>query len=208
MELAIGAKGLRLGRKLDQGAEEALLARCRRQEVEAFGQFVDLYQARVLGYVRRMLPSVEEAEDVAQETFVRAYQSFDRFDGRANVRTWLFRIAHNLCIDRARRADRRVQEASLVEGDEGEELDFADNRWEPERLVMNDELARVVESGIASMSEKLRSVLLLHDREDMPYEEIAQTLGVPVGTVKSRLFLARNHLQRVLRPYLEGKEAA
>ncbi|CAN5652484.1 RNA polymerase sigma factor RpoE [soil metagenome] len=207
MELAIGAKGLRLGRKLDQGAEEALLARCRRQDVEAFGRFVDLYQARVLGYVRRMVPNVEEAEDVAQETFVRAFQSFDRFDGRANVRTWLFRIAHNLCIDRARRADRRVQEASLTDGEEGDDYDFADSRWEPEAMMMNEELAQIVEDGVASMSEKLRSVLLLHDREDMPYEEIAQTLGVPIGTVKSRLFLARNHLQKILRPYLEGREA-
>ncbi|RYG37632.1 sigma-70 family RNA polymerase sigma factor [bacterium] len=208
MELAIGAKGLRLGRRLDVGAEEALLERCRRQDVEAFGRFIDLYQARVLGYVRRMVPTTEEAEDVTQETFVRAFQSFDRFDGRANVRTWLFRIAHNLCIDRARRADRRVTESSLTEGEEGDEYDVADSRWQPETFVMNAELAEVVEDGIRGMSEKLRSVLLLHDREDMAYDEIAQTLGLPVGTVKSRLFLARNHLQKVLRPYLDGREEA
>ena len=81
-------------------------------------------------------------------------------------------------------------------------LDVPDARWEPEQIVLDDELATKVEQAIESMSEKLRAVLLLHDREDMPYEEIAQLLSVPVGTVKSRLFLARSHLQNALRNYL------
>lgn len=83
-------------------------------------------------------------------------------------------------------------------------MDIPDQRWDPELLVMNEELAQIVEKSIASMSEKLRSVLLLHDREDLAYEEIASALGVPVGTVKSRLFLARAHLQQALTPYLNG----
>ena len=207
MVLVLGNVRVNLVTPQDQASEAAMIDRCRRQDVEAFGRFVDAYQARVLGFVRRMVPNSEDAADVTQEVFIRAFQSFSRFDGRSSVRTWLFRIAHNLCIDKARRRGRHVAEVSLSEpGEQDFEFDVPDDRWQPEALIMTDELMGVVESGILSMSEKLRSVLLLHDREDMAYEDIAVTLDLPVGTVKSRLFLARAHLQNVVRAYL-GSEA-
>jgi RNA polymerase sigma-70 factor (ECF subfamily) len=153
-----------------------------------------------------MVPNPDEASDVTQEVFIRAYQSFGRFDARSSVRTWLFRIAYNLCIDRARKLDRSVSEVGMsVAPDIEEEIDWADNRWQPEMLMMDAELQAAVEHGIGSMSAKLRTVLLLHDREDTPYEEIAKIVGVPVGTVKSRLFLARAHLQNTLRNYLRDE---
>lgn len=174
--------------------------------MEAFGRLVDAYQNRVFGFVRRMINNAEEAADVTQDVFIRAYQSFDRFDGRSSLRTWLFRIAYNLCIDRARKSDRRVTEVALVEpGEEGETMEVADMRWQPEQIALDDELMGVMEEGILNMSEKLRSVLLLHDKEEMAYEEIATLLDVPIGTVKSRLFLARAHLQNVLKTYLEAR---
>jgi RNA polymerase sigma-70 factor (ECF subfamily) len=129
----------------------------------------------------------------------------ERFDGRSSLRTWLFRIAHNLCIDRARRHDRGLTETSLEPtGADEEPMEFADARWDPERIALSDELAAVVEHAVATMSDKLRTVLLLHDKEDMGYDEIARTVDVPVGTVKSRLFLARAHLQGHLNQYLQG----
>jgi len=209
MELCIGATGVSVARTNDSASEAALIDRCRRQDPEAFGQFVDAYQNRVFGFVRRMVPNLDEAADVTQDVFIRSFQSFHRFDGRSSVRTWLFRIAYNLCVDRSRKVGRAPEEMSLqMGGDDGEEtLDVSDSRWEPEKIALDEELAGVVEQGIASMSEKLRSVLLLHDREDMAYEEIASMLGLPVGTVKSRLFLARAHLQNVLSPYLNGEGA-
>jgi RNA polymerase sigma-70 factor (ECF subfamily) len=203
MELCIGAGRLASREHLDQAAEAALIDRCRRQDLDAFGKLVDAYQNRVFGFVRRMVPNAEEASDVTQEVFIRAFQSFGRFDARSSVRTWLFRIAYNLCIDRARKADRSVTEIGMTPvGDTEEPIDVADNRWQPERIAMDSELQEAVEQGIRTMSEKLRTVLILHDREDTPYEEIAKIVGVPVGTVKSRLFLARAHLQNVLRNYL------
>jgi RNA polymerase sigma-70 factor (ECF subfamily) len=203
MELCVGATRVRGQQPQEQADEQALIDRCRRQDVEAFGRFVDAYQNRVFGFVRRMIPNPDEAADVTQEVFIRAFQSFGRFDGRSSVRTWLFRIAHNLCIDRVRKSDRSVSEVALVDPVEGTEvIEVADSRWQPEQIAMNEELMGVVEAGIRSMSEKLRSVLLLHDREDMQYDEIATMLGVPVGTVKSRLFLARAHLQEVIGNYL------
>lgn len=186
--------------------DEELLRRSHRRDAVAFEAIVDAYQNRVFGFVRRMVPNPEEAADVTQEVFIRAFQSFDRFDGRSSVRTWLFRIAHNLCIDRARRTRRAPNEVGLVDPEEGDEIEVLDARWQPDRLALDDELMTVVEDAIRSMSEKLRSVLLLHDREDMAYEEIAQMLELPVGTVKSRLFLARGHLQNAVRAYL-GREA-
>ncbi|HVL39713.1 MAG TPA: sigma-70 family RNA polymerase sigma factor [Fimbriimonadaceae bacterium] len=199
MELCIGAKVLSSA----EANEAALVERCRRQDMEAFGKIVDAYQNRVFGFVRRMVGDPDESADIAQEVFIRAFQSFRRFDGRSSLRTWLFRIAYNLCVDRARRAGRTATEIRLdarIEDDEP--LEISDTRWSPEGLALDAELAQAVEEAVASMSEKLRSVLLLHDREDMQYEEIAQALDLPIGTVKSRLFLARAHLQKALRPYL------
>ena len=204
MELALGVRSL-FGSKAPEADESTLVDRCRRGDAEAFGQFVDLYQARVTGFVRRMVANSDDAEDLAQETFLRAYQSFGRFDGRSSVRTWLFRIAHNLCIDRARRLGRRVEETALVDGEDEGTIDVSDARWQPDRIVLDDELRAAVERGIETMSEKLRAVLLLHDREEMPYDEIGAALGLPLGTVKSRLFLARAHLQTAVKTYMEAR---
>jgi RNA polymerase sigma-70 factor (ECF subfamily) len=190
---------------MDPGLEQALVERCKRRDPEAFGRFVDAYQTRIYGYVKRMLRSSEDADDVAQEVFIKAFQAFDRFDGRSSLRTWLFRIAHNLCIDRLRKSDRSLCETSLDYDGEDGTWDFGDDRWQPDNIVLNDELVQHIEAGLQTMSEKLRTVLLLHDREDLAYDEIAQALDLPLGTVKSRLFLARGHLQKHLSEYLGGQ---
>lgn len=204
MQACAGTLRLNTPKQLDDASERALIERCRRNDYEAFGRFVDAYQNRVYGFVRRMVPSLDEAEDLTQEVFIRAFQHFANFDGRCSVKTWLFRIANNLCIDRARRQDRIPSHVDYYGGaEEDEPIEVADIRWEPEKIALDEELGKLVEHGISTMSEKLRSVLLLHDREDMAYEEIATTLKIPVGTVKSRLFLARAHLQNVLTEYLK-----
>lgn len=206
MELCIGATRLSSGNQTDHASELAIVERCRRQDYEAFGKLVDTYQNRVFGFVRRMVTNAEEAADVTQEVFIRAFQNFARFDGRCSVRTWLFRIAYNLCVDRARKIDRSPSEVSLQGTTEVDEtFDVPDGRWQPDQIAIDSELSAVIDEAVSTMSEKLRSVLLLHDKEDLPYEEIAQMVGVPVGTVKSRLFLARAHLQQHLRNYLNGE---
>lgn len=204
MQACAGTLRLNTPKQLDDASEKALIERCRRNDYEAFGRFVDAYQNRVYGFVRRMVPSLDEAEDLTQEVFIRAFQHFGSFDGRCSVKTWLFRIANNLCIDRARRLVRVPAHTDYYPGaDDDEPIEIADSRWQPEKIALDEELSKLVEQGISTMSEKLRGVLLLHDREDMAYEEIAGTLNIPVGTVKSRLFLARAHLQNVLTEYLK-----
>lgn len=193
--------------KPDIASEMALVERCRRKDNEAFAILIDAYQNRVYGFVKKMVRNSEDASDIAQEVFIRAYQALDRFDGRSSLRTWLFRIAYNLCIDLARKQDRTPSTFTLESSEEDESpMEIADQRWDPETIVMDDELAGVVETALANMSEKLKTVLLLHDKEDFSYDEIAETLNMPVGTVKSRLFLARNHIQKAVHAYWNSVE--
>src|ERR1039457_183219 len=201
--LVLGQVRASASRMTDSLTEQTLIERCRKQDSEAFGRFIDLYLGRVFGFVRRMVADADEAADVTQEVFIRAYQHFGRFDSRSSVKTWLFKIAHNLCVDYSRRKKRTPNAMSLsAADDESEAIDVADVRWQPELVTMDEELADAVDGAIMSMSEKLRSVLLLHDRDDLAYDEIASVLAIPVGTVKSRLFLARAHLQNSLAGYL------
>ncbi|MBL8048325.1 MAG: sigma-70 family RNA polymerase sigma factor [Chthonomonas sp.] len=206
MEAVYGLQALNVTPKLDAETEARLVEKCRRQSYEAFSQLVDAYESRVLGFVIRLVRNREEALDITQEVFIRAYQAFNRFDGRSSLRTWLFRIAHNLCVDRARREDRNPVRASLDanSANTGETWDVADTRNTADQEVLDEELHTMVRNGLARMSDKLRTVIVLHDQEEMSYEEIASTVGIPVGTVKSRLFLARNFLQQYLKEYLEG----
>ena len=206
--MTTGVASLSFGKSNDQIVDEALIERCRRQDFEAFGKLVDAYQNRVYGFVRRMVASGEDAEDITQDVFIRAFQNFGRFDARSSVRTWLFRIAHNLCIDRARKVGRTPDQVSLIMSSEiEEEFEIPDDRWQPHEILAKEDLMEQVEKAINSMSEKLRSVLLMHDQEDMQYDEIASVLEIPMGTVKSRLFLARAHLQNCLRDYLDNEGA-
>ncbi|MBL8065394.1 MAG: sigma-70 family RNA polymerase sigma factor [Chthonomonadaceae bacterium] len=191
-------------RQLDAAAEQALVDQCRRQDYEAFGKIVDAFQSRIFGFVKRMLRNDEESADVTQEVFIKAFQSLSKFDGRSSLRTWLFRIAYNLCIDRVRRSERALDVASLdAMGTELEAFDLADSRWNPGALLDESDFLEVVDKAVLELSEKLRTVLLLHDKEDLGYEEIANVVNVPVGTVKSRLFLARAHLQKAVTKYVQ-----
>jgi len=205
--LVISKRVLDSSRSEEASSEALLIDRCRKQDEQAFAQFIDLYQARVFGFIKRMTTNAEEAADLTQEVFIRAYQHFPRFDLRSSVKTWLFKIAHNLCIDHSRKVARTPDSLSLYSDSQAEDdYEIADFEWEPERVAIDAELARALEDGISKMSEKLRSVLLMHDREDMAYDEIASILSIPVGTVKSRLFLARAFLQNELAPRLKSTE--
>lgn len=197
-----------------RGSEEvdsdaALVERALADDLAAFEQLVARYQNKIMGFVARMLDDREEAEDVTQEVFIKAYRSLDSFRGAASFSTWLYRIATNLCIDRARKRKRSPQQAySLDEPIDKEEeqggRDVPDFSTEPLKAVEREELRRQVRQTVAQMPEKLRAVLLMCDIQGMAYEDIAKVLDCPIGTVKSRLFHARADLARRLRPYMHG----
>lgn len=189
-------------------AEATLIARAQAQDDTAFDQIVRLYADRIYNYVRRMVGNPQDAEDITQEVFIRAYQGLSQFDGRASFSTWLFRIATNLCIDHKRRQSRRVQTLPYhrdeVDEDEGD-WEFADTS-QPSALeqLLTKELQGVVEQAIDMLSPKLKTVLLLYDVEGLSYEQIADALGIPMGTVKSRLFAAREQIRKQVEVYMRG----
>ena len=190
-------------------SDEALIERALQNDLPAFEALVSRYQGKIVGYAARMLNDHDEAEDVAQEAFIKAYRSLDGFRGQSSFSTWLYRIVTNLCIDRARLKKRRPQQAySLDEPLDGEEekggRELPDYSTEPSKDVERDELRRQVRETVAQMPEKMRAVLVMCDIQGMAYEDIAASLDVPIGTVKSRLFHARADLARRLRPYMSG----
>ncbi len=186
--------------------DHSLVERCRSNDDAAFSEVVARYKAKIYNYIYRMTGSSEDAEDLTQEVFIRMYTSIDSFRGQSSLNTWLFRIAGNLCIDRFRRTKNHVPAYSLDEpvGDTEQAHEVADSTYEPHRLLENVEMAEQIQQALAKLPEKLRATLLLHDIEGMPYEEIAQVAGCPLGTVKSRLFNARMQLRRQLAGYLNA----
>ncbi len=190
-------------------AEARLIERAQAHDEAAFEQIMNLYADRLYNYILRMVGSPTDAEDLLQEVFLRAYQGLPNFDGRASLSTWLYRIATNLCIDHQRKRARRVQTVSYSawEDEEGEggAWEFPDLQTpNPMEAALNHELQQVVEHAVASLSPKLKTVLLLYDVEELSYEEIARVLNIPIGTVKSRLNHARGQVQKHVEAYLRG----
>ncbi len=192
--------------------ESQLVERAKAQDETAFDQIVELYSDRLYNYIVRMVGNPYDAEDLLQEVFLRAYQGLPSFDGRARLSTWLFQIATNLCIDFYRKRARRVQtvpyhpEPSDTDETEPEEWEFEDTMTpNPLSALLDKELQQVVERALNALSPKLKTVLLLYDVEGLSYEEIAQALRIPMGTVKSRLHLARAEIQKRVSAYLRGE---
>lgn len=191
-------------------ADAALVQRAKANDRAAFNEIVLRYKGKVYNYISRMVHNAADAEDLTQETFIRAYMGLHSFQSRASLNTWLFRIATNLCIDHCRR-EKRMHGLTVSlsqdeeDGDEeGGQRDIPDMAFDPQRLLLNKELGEKLEKALQELPDKLRTVVLLYDVEGLPYEEIAAIVGCPLGTVKSRLFNARAALRRKLEPYLNG----
>jgi len=196
---------------LSQAEIEGFVERAKRGDKRAFGRLVDEYKDKIYSYVSRMLGDPYEAEDVTQEAFVRAYRSLPRFRGASSFHTWLYRIASNLAIDVVRRRRRNdVSAFSLdepLESDDGEyEREIADDSGGPEDATGTRETQVAVRRAIMDLPEKLRDVMILYELQGETYEDIAEILDVPLGTVKSRLFNARNQLKERLQSLVEAGE--
>jgi RNA polymerase sigma-70 factor (ECF subfamily) len=190
-------------------ADTALVQRAQANDRAAFNEIVLRYKSKVYNYIFRMVHSVLDAEDLTQETFVRAYLSIRSFQSRASLNTWLFRIATNLCIDYSRKNRKNQALTSSLSQendgmDEDTEREIPDLAFDPQRLLLNKELGVILNKALGELPEKLRTVVLLFDIEGLPYDEIASVVGCPLGTVKSRLFNARNALREKIGPYLTG----
>jgi RNA polymerase sigma-70 factor, ECF subfamily len=174
-----------------------LLARLRAGDARAFEELVTTYQHRVFGVALRMLGRRAEAEEIAQETFLRAHRALRDFRGEARLGTWLYAIASRLCLDRlaagARRLERSDDDALLRAPAEGADAVGALERGE---------LESALHDAIAALPEDRRIVVVLRDLEGLAYEEIAEVLGLPLNTVRSRLHRARLDLKAKLERWL------
>ncbi len=185
-------------------ADADLVARARQGDTDAFGVLVRRYFDRVFGLVVNMLGRREDAEDVAQTVFIRAYRALNRFRGDATFSTWLYRIAVNTASSALARR-RRSEEVSLDDdngdGQRSSILSHLEAPQSPLRDVIRHELQAQLNAALQRLSESHRIVVVLHDIEGLQHDEIARILGVPVGTVRSRLFYARQQLQKELSEF-------
>jgi RNA polymerase sigma-70 factor (ECF subfamily) len=169
-----------------------LIERCRQHDELAWEALVRRFQARVFGAALHYLRDAEEARDAAQEVFIRVYRGLGSFEGDAFL-PWLLRLARNSCIDRIRRRKARPPAADLPI-EEGVEL--SDGAPGPEQCAFSDSRRRLVHRALGRMSERSREIILLKEIQGLNFDEIAQLLDVPVGTVKSRSSRARVELAR------------
>jgi RNA polymerase sigma-70 factor (ECF subfamily) len=181
------------------GLEHVLIQECRQGDARAFARLVSIHERLVYGLAARLLGDAEEARDVSQEVFLQVFRTLDQFQGRSSLKTWIYRIAVNQCHNRRRwwQRRRRGQMVSLdvvtpsEEPREGSECG-------PERQFERREQRRRLQQALGALPFRQRAVLLLREVEGLSCEQTAEALGLPVGTVKSRLSRARLALKQEL----------
>ena len=185
--------------------DEDLVSRVQRGDKSAFDLLVIKYQHKIIQLVNRYVKDPSEAQDVAQEAFIKAYRALGDFRGDSAFYTWLYRIAintaKNYLVSRARRnSDYHVdiQDAEAMEN--APQLQGIDT---PERLLLNQEIIDTIKTAIDNLPEEMRTAIMLREFEGMSYEEIAVAMDCPVGTVRSRLFRAREAIDNKLNPLIE-----
>ena len=177
--------------------QEAMIVRKVLQgDVNAFEKLVTEYEKAVYAIAQRMTGNPEDAADMTQETFIKAYNSLSSFRGDSKFSVWLYRIANNVCLDFLRSKNRRPTVSLSAEDDDGEEtqLDIADESQSPELLLESSLTRDAVRRGLDSLPPDYKQILLLREIQGLSYEEIAAALGIESGTVKSRIFRARKRL--------------
>jgi RNA polymerase sigma-70 factor (ECF subfamily) len=182
----------------------ALIRRVQQGDRSAFDLLVAKYQHKILNLVMRYVKDPSEALDVAQEAFLKAYRAAPSFRGESAFYTWLYRIAINTAKNYLVAARRRpaAVHVDFADTEQFETLTKQSDIDTPERLALTEEIGSAVEAAIQDLPEELRTAILLREIEGMSYEEIAATMECPVGTVRSRIFRAREAIEERLRPLM------
>jgi RNA polymerase sigma-70 factor (ECF subfamily) len=196
----------------DSDADALLLERIKLGDVRAFEMLVVKYQRRIERLIGRMVRDSDLVQDIAQETFIRAYRAIPQFRGDSAFYTWLYRIAVNTAkkalVD-LKRDPLVTESARLSRDEEGEETSRLENELSdgetPEALLASRQVADAVNSAIEDLSEDLRQAITLREIEGLSYEEIAGVMNCPIGTVRSRIFRAREAIAERLRPLLDTR---
>lgn len=179
------------------GDEAELIDRARNGDSEAFGVLVERYQRRVVGVALAVVKNQDDALELAQETFVRAFENLKNFESRSSFSTWLYRIAANLSIDFWRREGRHV----VLRGEDAQnEIERLPSlQGDSFKEVSRSELSERLKNALEQLTPEHRAVILLREVEGLSYDEISETLQCPRGTVMSRLHYARTHLRMILQ---------
>jgi RNA polymerase sigma-70 factor (ECF subfamily) len=186
-------------KKTEKDIDYELMHAIQKGDMVAFNKMVDRYKDRLMNVIGRMLSSQEEAEDIVQETFIRVYQHRQSFNFEHCFSTWIYTIALNLARNELRKR-RKFKFYDITEM-QGNEVEFAVDAKLPSRLP------QALDKAVKTLPEKYRVAFLLRDVQELPYEEVAKVLDVPLGTVKSRVNRARLMLREKLQPKLEEQNA-
>ena len=185
--------------------DQQLVQRSQRGDLRAFDLLVLKYQGRIAALVSRYVSDAGEVEDVTQEAFIKAYRALGKFRGDSAFYTWLYRIAANAAKNHLVAKGRRPGADATIEDAEG--VDEGGLLWEsasPEALAMGEELAEVVESALNDLPDELKAALMLREFDGLSYDDIADVLGCPVGTVRSRIFRAREAIDQRVKGQISG----
>lgn len=193
-------------------ADALLVDRVKHGDVRAFEMLVVKYQRRIERLIGRMVRDTDLVQDIAQETFIRAYRAIPQFRGESAFYTWLYRIA----VNTAKKAlvelkrDPLITESALFSRDDDDETSRVENELSdgetPDAVLASKEIATTVNAAIEALSEDLRQAITLREIEGLSYEEIATVMNCPIGTVRSRIFRAREAIAERLRPLLDTRE--
>ncbi|MEM9284152.1 MAG: sigma-70 family RNA polymerase sigma factor [Verrucomicrobiota bacterium] len=190
-------------KRLANERDVALMLRVRDGDMEAFEQLVELHQGPVVGTVAKMLGGASEAEDIAQQVFVRVWKSASRYEPQAKFTTWLFTITRNLVFNETRRRKRKPTVSVEEREEESHQVVEDTHTTSPDQDMLQSELEEAVDKAIQELPDKQRMAVVLRRYEEMPYEEIGKVLSMSVPAVKSLLFRARTQLKESLQRYLD-----
>jgi len=185
--------------------DQQLVQRAQRGDLRAFDLLVLKYQGRIGALVSRYIADAGEVEDVTQEAFIKVYRALSKFRGDSAFYTWLYRIAANAAKNHLVAKGRRPgADATIEDAEAFDDGGLVSEMSSPEAMAMGDELAAVVEQSLQALPEELRAALTLRELEGLSYDDIAEVLGCPVGTVRSRIFRAREAIDEQVRQQISG----
>ncbi len=181
--------------------DQALVVRAQKGETQAFEWLVKKYQRRIVSVIYKMIPRLDEAHDLAQEVFIKAYRALPEFRAESSFYTWLYRIAINTAKNHIQSSYYRKTDhlEDLQEGNQNDTLEGLREFRTPERLAISHELSQNIMTSFQDLPEEMRTALLLRVLDGLTYEEIADRMSCPVGTVRSRIFRAREAMDIALR---------
>jgi RNA polymerase sigma-70 factor (ECF subfamily) len=189
----------------DKDIDQQLVARAQQGDKQAFELLVAKYQRKLLRLISRLVRDPAEAEDVAQDAFIKAYRALPQFRGDSAFYTWLYRIGVNTAKNYLVSQGRRPPSSTEKDNEEAETFDDADALRDintPESILLSKEIATTVNAAMAKLPEELRTAISLREIEGLSYDEISEVMNCPIGTVRSRIFRAREAIAAELRPLL------